>query len=91
MPVARPPRGMQGVNVVARWIDPTSGKASRSSVATSVSGFLFRGNAGNPVNGSTDSTGQNYDRFGSDDPSLEGWFDLAGLEIPKGAAVRSTN
>ncbi|MBZ5597685.1 MAG: Ig-like domain-containing protein [Acidobacteriia bacterium] len=78
-------QGMQGVNVVARWIDPTSGKASRSSVATSVSGFLFRGYAGNPVNGSTDSTGQNYDRFGSDDSSLEGWFDLAGLEIPNGA------
>ncbi|MBZ5704510.1 MAG: IPT/TIG domain-containing protein [Acidobacteriia bacterium] len=80
-----PAQGMQGVNVVARWIDPGTGKASRSSVATSVSGFLFRGNAGNPVNGFTDSTGQNYDRFGSDDASLEGWFDLAGLEIPNGA------
>jgi hypothetical protein len=80
-----PAQGMQGVNVVARWIDPTSGKASRSAVATSVSGFLFRGNAGNPVNGSTDSAGQNYDRFGSDDASLEGWFDLAGLEVPTGA------
>jgi len=78
-------QAMQGVNVVARWIDPSSGKVSRSSVATSVSGFLFRGNAGNPVTGWTDSTGQDYDRFGSDDSSLEGWFDLAGLEIPNGA------
>jgi len=78
-------QGMQGVNVAARWIDPGSGKASRSSVATSVSGFLFRGYAGNPVNGFTDATGQNYDRFGSDDAALEGWFDLAGLEIPNGA------
>ncbi len=79
-------QGMQGVNVVARWIDPASGKASRSSVATSVSGFLFRGYGGNPVTGSTDSTGQPYDRFGSDDLALEGWFDLAGLEIPNGAS-----
>ena len=39
---------MQGVNVLARLIDPVSGKPSRSSVASSVSGFLFSGNAGNP-------------------------------------------
>lgn len=78
-------QGMQGVNVVARWIDPGTGKASRSSVATAISGYLFRGNAGNPVTGSSDSKGEPYDRFGSDDSTLEGWFDLAGLEIPNGA------
>ena len=77
---------MQGVNVVARWIDPNTGQPSRSSVATSVSGFLFRGNAGNPVNGYVDLLGQRYDRFGSDDSAVEGSFDVAGLEIPNGAA-----
>lgn len=77
---------MQGVNVVARWIEPASGKASGASVATSVSGFLFRGKAGNPVNGpDDDATGQRFDQFGSDDVALEGFFDLAGLEIPDGA------
>jgi hypothetical protein len=78
---------MQGVNVVARWMDPSSGKPSGTSVATSVTGFLFRGNAGNPVNGPDQpSSGQRYDRFGSDDTTVEGFFDLAGLEIPNGAS-----
>jgi hypothetical protein len=66
-------------------IDPTGGQPSGASVATSVSGFLFRGNAGNPATGFTDSTGQRFDRFGSDDSTIEGFFDLAGLEIPNGA------
>ena len=75
---------MQGVNVVARWIDPSTGQASRTYAASSVSGFLFRGNAGNAVTGFTDATGLRYDRFGSDDLALEGYFDLAGLELPSG-------
>ena len=73
---------MQGVNVMARWVDPTTGLASRAYAAASVSGFLFRGYAGNPVNGPNDGTGQPFDRFGSDDAAVEGTFDLAGLEIP---------
>ena len=72
------------MNVVARWIDPTTGQASRTYAAASVSGFLFRGNAGNPATGFNDSRGQVFDRFGSDDPGVEGFFDLAGLEIPDG-------
>ena len=82
----QPAQPMQGVNVVARWIDPASGQPSGASVATSVSGFLFHGNAGNPATGFTDSTGQRFDRFGSDDPAIEGFFDLAGLEIPNGTS-----
>jgi hypothetical protein len=74
---------MQGVNVVARLID-ANGQPSRRYVATSVSGFGFQGNAGNPVNGFVDSHGRRYDYFGSDDPALEGAFDLAGLETPDG-------
>lgn len=82
----QPAQPMQGVNVVARWIDPATGQPSRTYGAASVSGFLFRGNAGNAATGFTDSTGQPLDRFGSDDPAVEGFFDLAGLEVPNGAS-----
>ncbi len=77
---------MQGVNVVARWIDPATSQPSRTYGAASVSGFLFRGNAGNAATGFYDSTGQAWDRFGSDDAAVEGFFDLGGLEIPNGAS-----
>src|SRR5207253_1025839 len=60
---------------------------SRSVVASSISGFLFSGNAGNIATGYTDASGQNFNRFGSDDPLLEGFFDLAGLQIPNGATT----
>ncbi|MBZ5653053.1 MAG: IPT/TIG domain-containing protein, partial [Acidobacteriia bacterium] len=82
----QPAQPMQGVNVVARWIDPATGQPSRTYGAASVSGFLFRGNAGNAATGFYDSTGQAWDRFGSDDSAVEGFFDLAGLEIPNGAS-----
>lgn len=83
-PSKNSPQAMQGVNVVARWIDTGTGMPSARYVVTSVSGFLYRGNAGNPVNGYVDVLGQRYDRFGSDDPSLEGYFDLSGLPLPQG-------
>jgi len=73
---------MQGVNIVARRVD--AGDPSRRYVATSISGFSFRGNAGNPINGYVDARGLRYDRFGSDDPGTEGAFDLGGLEIASG-------
>lgn len=76
---------MQGVNVVARWIDPSTGQPSGTAVASSISGFLFCGNGGNLITGSLDSRGENFNRFGSNDPSVEGFFDLAGLQIPNGA------
>lgn len=79
---------MQGVNVVARWIDPTTGQPSRSFVATCVSGFLFAGNAGNLISGFTDINGQSFNRYGSDDQTLEGFFDLAGLQIPSGTSAQ---
>ncbi len=80
-------QGMQGVNVVARWINPATGLPSGAYAAASVSGFLFCGNAGNTVTGFNDSTGLPFNRFGSGDPSLEGFFDLAGLQIPNGAST----
>ncbi|HLK34369.1 MAG TPA: hypothetical protein VKT29_14845, partial [Terriglobales bacterium] len=84
-----PGRPMQGVNVVARWIDPVTGLRSREYAASSVSGFLFRGNAGNPVTGDLDGDGDRLDRFGAADSALQGYFDLAGLELPAGATQGS--
>lgn len=81
-----PTQPMQGVNVVARWMDLTTGAVSRSIVVTSISGFLYRGNAGNLASGYLDASGNRFDRFGSDDPALEGYFDLAGLPLP-GATI----
>jgi hypothetical protein len=77
-------QAMQGVNVVARWIDPTTGSPSRKYAASSVSGFLFSGNAGNPITGFVDPLGIAFSQWGSSDQSVEGFFDLAGLQFPGG-------
>ncbi len=78
---------MQGVNVFARWIDPSNGLPSHQYGASSVSGFLFTGNAGNPITGWNDPLGNAYSEFGSSDQALEGFFDLGGLPIPNGAST----
>src|SRR5271169_2953260 len=78
---------MQGVNVVARWIAPSTNQPSGKYGASSVSGFLFTGNAGNPITGLTDPLGNAYSEFGSSDQTLEGFFDLGGLPIPNGAST----
>jgi len=57
----------------------------------SVSGFLFTGNAGNPITGCERSGGNLYSDFGSSDQNVEGFFDLSGLPIPNGASTRSIN
>jgi hypothetical protein len=79
---------MQGVNVVARWIDPTTGLPSRQYAASSVSGFLFVGNAGNPITGFSDALGDPFSEWGSNSATLEGFFDLAGLELPRGGSAQ---
>jgi hypothetical protein len=82
----QPTQGMQGVNVVARWINPATGLPSDAVAAASVSGFLFSGNAGNTVSGLVDiGTGTPFTNFGANDSTLEGSFDLAGLQFPNGA------
>ena len=78
---------MQGVNVFARWIDPSTHQPSHRYAASSVSGFLFTGNAGNPITGFTDPLGNPYSEFGSSDEAVEGFFDLGGLPIPNGAST----
>lgn len=77
-------QGMQGVNVVARLVDPATSRVSHRSTASSVSGFLFRGEAGNSITGFYDVLGARLDRFGSNDPALEGFYDLSGLDVPAG-------
>jgi hypothetical protein len=81
-----PGQPMQGVNVFARWIDPSTGLPNDQYGASSVSGFLFTGNAGNPITGWDDPLGNAYSEFGSSDQTLEGFFDLGGLPIPNGAS-----
>jgi hypothetical protein len=77
---------MQGVNVVARLLDG-KGQPSRQYAVTSVSGFDFVGNAGNIILGYADANSLRFDRFGSNDTSLEGFFDLGQLTIPAGQAL----
>jgi hypothetical protein len=73
---------MQGVNVVARWIDPITHQPSRKYAVSSVSGFSFRGNSGNPITGFADSIGNPLAEWGSTNVSVEGFFDLSGLAPP---------
>ncbi|MGA9977010.1 MAG: hypothetical protein WBQ08_00040 [Candidatus Sulfotelmatobacter sp.] len=77
--------GMEGVNVVARWIDPSTGLASGQFAVSSVSGFLFCGDAGNPVTGLNNPLGVPYSEFCSPNQGVEGFFDLGGLPFPGGA------
>jgi hypothetical protein len=78
---------MQGVNVIARWIDPTTGQPSRQYAASSVSGALFTGDAGNPITGFSDVLGVPYSDWGSITAAQEGFFDISGLQIPNGATT----
>jgi len=77
-------QGMQGVNVVLRPV--VNGVPDVRYTATAVSGVFFEGNVGNSVTGTTDASGNPLNRFGTDDPSREGYFDLSGVPLPPGAA-----
>jgi len=83
-----PTQAMQGVNIVARWIDPGTGKPSRRYAASSVSGFLFSGNEGNPITGFEDELGESFAEWGSENPGVEGFFDLSGLPLPNGGSAQ---
>jgi hypothetical protein len=75
-------QGMQGVNVVLRPV--LNGAPDVRYTATAVSGVFFQGDAGNPVTGVIDASGNPLNRFGSDDAVLEGFFDLSGVPLPPG-------
>ena len=78
--------GMQGVNVVARPLD-ANGNPLYQYTVTSVSGAYFSGNRGNPVTGWTDSNGNPLAQWGSNDPALQGFFDLSGIPLPPGTST----
>jgi hypothetical protein len=80
--------GMQGVNVVARPLD-AYGNPLYPYTVTFVSGSYFSGNHGNPVTGTTDANGNPLTMWGSNDPALQGFFDLSGIPLPPG--VTSAN
>lgn len=77
---------MEGVNVVARWIDASTGLPSRRYAASSVSGFAFSGNVGNPITGFDDVLGNRFADWGSTSTDTQGFFDLAGLQPPGSSA-----
>ncbi len=87
-PQGNPTQAMQGANVVARWIDPTTGLASHRYTVSGVSGALFTGDQGNPVTGFDDALGDPLTQWGSNDQSLEGFFDLAGIQPGNGTSVQ---
>jgi hypothetical protein len=80
--------GMQGVNVVACPLD-ANGNPLYQYTVTFVSGAYFNGNHGNVVSGFTDASGKPLDMWGSNDPALQGFFDLSGIPLPPGVSSAS--
>ncbi|MGP8175725.1 MAG: IPT/TIG domain-containing protein [Terracidiphilus sp.] len=78
--------GMQGVNVVARPLD-SNGNPIYQYTVTFVSGGYFSGNHGNPITGFADSNGNLLTMWGSNDPALQGYFDLSGIPLPPGVTT----
>ncbi len=78
--------GMQGVNVVARPLDP-NGNPLYEYTVTSVSGVSFNGNHGNPITGFADSNGNLLTMWGSNDSTQQGFFDLNGIPLPPGVTT----
>ncbi|HZB88553.1 MAG TPA: IPT/TIG domain-containing protein [Terracidiphilus sp.] len=78
--------GMQGVNVVARPLD-TNGNPLYAYTVTAVSGALFSGNRGNLIAGTTNANGIPLSQWGSNDPSLQGQFDLSFMPLPPGVST----
>jgi hypothetical protein len=75
---------MQGVDVIATRLLSGTNIPDTSMVASSVSGESFRGNVGNVVDGTMDAEGNAMARFGSSAATLEGEYNIAGLEVPAG-------
>jgi hypothetical protein len=78
--------GMQGVNVEARPLD-ANGNPLYQYTVSAVTGALFNGDHGNPVTGWDDANGNLLTNWGSNDPSLQGFFDLSGIPMPPGVAA----
>ena len=80
--------GMQGVNVVARPLD-ANGNPLYQYTVSAVSGASFNGNHGNLITGFKDSNGNPLTMWGSNDPTLQGFFDLSGVPLPPGVSTAS--
>lgn len=78
--------GMQGVNVVARPLD-SNGNPLYQYTVSFVSGSYFNGNHGNPVTGWTDGNNNPLTMWGSNNASMQGFFDLSGVPLPPGATT----
>ena len=78
--------GMQGVNVVARPLD-TNGNPLYQYTVSFVSGSSFNGNHGNPVRGFADANGNLLTMWGSNEASMQGFFDLSGIPLPPGVTT----
>ena len=78
--------GMQGVNVVARPLD-TNGNPLYQYTVSFVSGSSFNGNHGNPVSGFADANGNLLTMWGSNEASMQGFFDLSGIPLPTGVTT----
>jgi hypothetical protein len=76
-------QGMQGVNVTATPMDE-AGNLRYDYAVSAVTGAAFRGQRGSPVTGWTDANGNLLTRFGSENASVEGYYDLSGIQMPPG-------
>ncbi|HEX3470668.1 MAG TPA: hypothetical protein VHT28_05735, partial [Silvibacterium sp.] len=77
-------QGMQGVNAVLRPMIPGTDLPDIRFTVTAVSGASFQGNVGNVITGISDPQGNPLNRFGTDDETVEGFFDLSGAPLPTG-------
>jgi len=80
--------GMQGVNVVARPLD-ASGDPLYQYTVTFVSGAYFNGNHGNVATGWNDASGNPLTMWGSNDATVQGFFDLSAMPLPPGMKAAS--
>ena len=78
--------GMQGVNVVARPLD-ANGNPLYQYTVTFPTGAYFSGNHGNPISGFDDADGNPLAMWGSNDPDLQGYFELSGIPLPPGVTT----
>ncbi|MGA2050557.1 MAG: IPT/TIG domain-containing protein [Terracidiphilus sp.] len=75
--------GMQGVNVEARPLDANGNPLYQYAVSF-VSGGYFGGNHGNSITGFKDGNGDLLTMWGSNDSTLQGYFDLSDMPLPPG-------
>jgi hypothetical protein len=71
-------QGMQGVNVVVHRLEPFWDVPEDWEIASGVTGFRFRSNAGNPVSGPPPAAITNS---GTTDPAQEGAYDIIGIPL----------